>query len=954
MATDKRSASSHLSFKDLDSRVRSAWAKSAPNPAPDGQITHWLPVHRHLADTAGIAALLWDEWLSPNTKRIISDAVGDEQAARTLAIWLAGCHDLGKISPAFAVQVEKLADRMDLAGLHTDRSIAGTEQRRQRRHELVGHLSIQDFLVRHHGFSAERAHQIASVVAAHHGRPPSWEMVLDARHDTRHVGDETWFNAREQLLMVMTAQLTSPRDLDVWRDADLPAFALVPLSAFVVVADWIASSDTYFPLAELGKQDVDAADRIEDAWRKLALPAPWRPQAPEDDATLFFERFGFTTANSMQAEAMQAARTCDSPPLMIIESAMGSGKTEAALAVAEILATRFEMSGIFIGLPTQATADGMFARALTWAKHLGLETPMNLFLGHGKSDLNEEFDRLRSLGRLNSLGDSYTRADRWADQREAAVPHEWFSNSRKGPLADLAVGTIDQSLLAMLVSKHNAMRHLALTSKVVILDEVHAFDAFTSVYLEQLLRWFGAYRVPVILLSATLPDERRHAFLEAYEDGRAQGQGIRRKRTKVGGAGSIGYPAITITSGSGARTIEPSSTAESKSIAVERIRDDADLLASRLEEELADGGCAVVIHNTVRRVQETASVLRERLNGIPVVVAHSRFLGIDRAKKDAELLRLFGKDSESRPDRMVVVASQVVEQSLDIDFDLMVTDLAPIDLVLQRAGRLHRHERVRPPRLRMPRLLLTGADWDATPPKPNRGSQLIYQAYPLLRTLAALGSRKQITLPDDIPMLVRRAYGPEVEIPEAWVADVDAARHEFERTKHTKTDQARTFRVRDPRKIASLIGWSDGSAGDPSNDTVAEASVRDGEPSLEVLVLQRIDGVLVTPTWYESGGDQLPENDLPTRAQTRAILGSSLRLPAAMCREREIDGHIDELERNYPVQAWHRSYALRGELILVFDEDRTATLGEYHLVYDPIEGLTYEAAGSRNGSENLR
>lgn len=954
MTSDIRVSVDAVSFDALSDAARSAWAKSAPNPAPNGEIESWLPLYRHLADTAGIAARLWDEWLAPHTKRTLESAVGSASAARSLTIWLAGTHDVGKLSPAFSVQVTPLATRMIRNGLRLDPSIAGTERRREVRHELVSFLAIDDYLSKVHGLSQERSRALASIAAAHHGYPPSRATVRTARHDELYVGDAVWAAARREILDVLTPQLVSQPDLDVWRTAPLPAHSLVLLSSIVVVADWLASSDAHFPLADLAAADVDPGGRVDDAWRALDLPQPWLAQAPADDAELFNRRFGFPTPNEMQADVMRLARECESPSLMIIESAMGSGKTEAALAAAEILATRFGLSGVFIGLPTQATTDGMFSRVLKWTELLDLHAPLNVFLGHGKSRLNEEFDKRRTIGRLNTLGDHYgsKRGRQWAEQDEPALAHTWFSSPRRGPLADLVVGTIDQALFATLKSRHNALRHLALAGKVVILDEIHAFDAFVNVYIEQLLRWLAAYGVPVVLLSATLPAARREALTRAYRDGRTQA--IAAATTETAEAP---YPLVTLVDGSATRAVAPKLTGRRLTIAVEHVSDDLDELASLLQDELQGGGCAVVIRNTVNRVQATASVLRARLPEVPIIVAHSRFLGVDRARKDRELIEQFGKEG-TRPTRAIVVASQVVEQSLDIDFDLMVTDVAPVDLVLQRAGRLHRHDRSdRPARLRTPRLLLSGADWAEDPPGLDRGGQKVYGRYLLLRTLAALSTRTMLTLPDDIPPLVQAVYSEHDDQPTTWRPAIIEARASFDAENADKRERASGFRIADPGAPRSLLGWADASAGDPSSNAQAEASVRDAEPTLEVLVLQEIEGVLVTPTWLaDGGGEQIPDNGLPTPKLTRTILGSSLRLPAMMCRGKDLDDIIDALEAAYPVQAWHRSRALRGELVAVFDEDMTCTLGRFDLAYSPEDGLsvTLRTASAHTESEDRR
>lgn len=975
MATDTLP---HLSAERLSAAACSVWAKSWPNPAPDGVIEMWLPLYQHLVDSAAVAGHIWDRWLAPSVKRTIVQAIGDDDASRALAVWLAGCHDVGKASPAFAIQVGQLAFEMTQRGLRMDATLAGSEERRRARHELVSHLAVTEWLMAH-GFTRSRARKLGSVLAAHHGRPASEAEAKQAQAQSRLLGDAAWQDVRDELLESVTTDTATTSDLATWRAADIPQHVLVLLSAIVIVADWIASDETLFELSNLGTLPRTTAHaRAESAMAKLDLPTPWAANAPADDNELFQERFGIATPRPVQAEMMRIARECDAPRLMILEAEMGIGKTEAALAAAEILATRFGMSGIFIGLPTQATADGMFARAIEWARHLGLSTPINVHLGHAKSAQNDIADRLTRDARFRSIGNDYRRVSKTTKRdrdNELIVAHHWFGNAKRGPLANLVVGTIDQSLMGALRSKHLMLRHLALTGKVVILDEVHAYDAFMGQYLERILHWLAVYEVPVIMLSATLPAERRRAFARAYESGRKadspqaaprRGLAARRAATarniETGDRfsildGDIGYPSIVMTAGEKTpHVVNPEPTRDRREVIFERLDDDLATLATALDESLRDGGTAVVIRNTVRRVQETAEYLRTHTD-TEVIVAHSRFLARDRAEKDRLLLRLFGKHGADRPERMIVVASQVVEQSLDIDFDLMVSDLAPVDLLLQRLGRLHRHHRpTRPERVRSPRLLITGVDWSEVPPLPARGSRAVYGQYLLLRTLAVLHDRRTITLPEDIPALVQSVYGSEPLGLATWKSAIDNAHKTFQSEQRAKVAKADVFRLPatsyDPE--TTLMGWVNGSAGDPATDSFAQATVRDGEETLEVLVLQKdAMGTLRTPSWLslDTGGIQIPDNEPPDSALTRIILGCSLRLPAALCNRYGIDSLIRELEELYPVTAWHGSHALRGELVLVFDENGRTQIGEFELHYDPDDGLDYwhsESVGTEN------
>ncbi|MFT4135344.1 CRISPR-associated helicase Cas3' [Microbacterium sp.] len=947
----------------LSAAVRHAWAKSRVDPTNPGPPIEWLPLPQHLADTAEVAGRLWDHWATPSVKSLIVQSVGgDDLAARALYVWLASVHDVGKLSPAFAVQVETLAQTMHEHGLRSDSTLAGTEERRQARHELVSHITVADWLETARGFDFERAKRLASVLAAHHGMPAGTEQIRAARPQQRLLGDQAWSDARVEVLEWATQRYADDTQLAIWRSAEIPQPTLVLLSALVIVADWIASSD-HFPLAPIGGLPTEtAAVRAARAWLELDLPSPWTPRPPRTDSDLFARRFDLSDARPVQREMMRLARTVDEPCLLVLEAEMGVGKTEAALAAAEILAHRFGLGGIFIGLPTQATADGMFSRMLSWAERLDLTVPSNVFLARSKAQLNEDNARLwrdayRSIGDDQPSG---RRQDK-VDAGELVVVHRWFGDPKRGPLSNLVAGTIDQALLGGLRNRHLMLRHLALASKVVVLDEVHAYDAYMGRYLARVLHWLGAYRVPVIMLSATLPASSRRAFVRAYDEGRRVGlvagpftAGRDKTREREAPSdildGDIGYPSIVVSGGaSPPQIVRAESASAPKKIRVERLPDDDASLVTLLRSALRDGGNAAVIRNTVTRVQETAALLTAAFPGIPVTIAHARYLAACRAAKDAQLLKLFGRSGD-RPDAHIVVASQVIEQSLDLDFDLLITDLAPVDLLLQRAGRLHRHGgRERPAPLRAPRLVIAGADWAVSPPDPVKGSKWVYSPHILLRTLAALEGRTEIIVPDDLPPLVQAVYGEEELGPDSWHTAFDETKRAFEEERRDKEHRASAFLQSEVRhaRLASLLGWLDAAAGDPTQERRALATVRDGDDSLEVLVLQRDEeGILRTPSWLpDGGGRQIPANERPSPWLARTILGSSLRLPAGMNRGSLIDRIIEELElafRRQPELAhWHSSPALRGELVVVFDTNGHATLGPFDLRYTDVGGMEY-------------
>ena len=315
---------------------------------------------------------------------------------------------------------------------------------------------------------------------------------------------------------------------------DLTPPTEILLTGLLIMADWIASNTEYFPLIpveELGNE-VAYPERAEWAWNKWdekGLTAPWEAQTSIVDEEEFKARFGFPP-NAVQAAAVEAANSVSAPGILILEAQMGVGKTEAALAAAEILAARFGAGGIFFGLPTQATANGILGRLVQWADNQPDRLLKCIRLAHGMAELNEEYIRLQEQ--------TVPIEDDWDDSEtneHRVQVHQWFRGSKQALLACFVIGTVDQLLMAALKQKHVMLRHLGLAGKVVIIDECHAYDAYMNRYLDRALEWLGWYRVPVILLSATLPARRRAELVEAY----------RQKRTPAPDAPwktSCGYP----------------------------------------------------------------------------------------------------------------------------------------------------------------------------------------------------------------------------------------------------------------------------------------------------------------------------------------------------------------------------------------------------------------------------
>lgn len=921
---------------------RAAWSAWAKNPDRHGEQV--MSLVRHLFDSADVAAHVW-RWLPTRVRTVVDSSLPDgARDGGRLLCFLAGVHDIGKCSPPFAGQVPSLAARMSDEGLR----INVLRPSREAPHGSVGQVVLQRWLERRFGFGRRVATTYGVVVGGHHGSPPG-PRALQALGATPHlIGDGLWTKVQEELLDTVAERVGVTELLGAWSTTPLAATAQTVLSGAVIVSDWLASNVELFPLGSQG-----LPDRAAEAWHELGLPPSWRPSAPtapvEDLIGRRFPALEEHPPRPVQRLTVEAARVCEEPSLLVVEAAMGSGKTEAALLAAEELAARHGCGGVYIALPTMATSDAMFGRVLDWVRHLDDGGTQSTYLAHGKANLNPAYNALRRPAPTSGIHDE----DLGPTTADAQV-YGWLAQRKTGVLASMVVGTIDQLLFTALQAKHLALRHLAFAGKVVVVDEAHAADDYMRSYLARTLEWLAAYGVPVVLMSATLPRSQRQVLADAYRLGRGAGP------AKL--PADQPYPAVTRVDAEdvtihGAEDVEE----PARTVQLRCLTDDADELVTTLREELQDGGCAAVIRNTVARAQDAAQLLRHELPGTEIVLAHSRFVATHRAQREADLRVRLGRDPSQRPERLVVVGTQVLEQSLDVDFDVMVTDLAPVDLVLQRVGRLHRHERGegesdRPPRLREPRVYVTGIEkWDADGlPTPARVLKRIYSLSRLLRSAAVLGLVPQeitpIELPSQIRPLVEAAYASEVPGPATW-RDTIAAADDLHAA-HVATQLAKSvaFQIRPVAATESLRGWLEGAGGTEADDlrNPGASRVRDSEDGLEVIVVQRdADGEVVClrdggPCAGKAATRYLgpPEPDVQ-----RALAATTVRLPFAMTHEGVIDDVIDALEAGAH-EGWQQSSWLQGRLALQLDDDWRAEVAGFEVTYDLEEGLRVRSDSS--------
>lgn len=881
----------------------------------------WLPFWMHSFDTAGIMEKLAQKRLPESISDYLCAECGGREKLFSTLKFCALVHDIGKLTIVFqsriydAVDFSPFADCVELPKSSSLVNASNTP------HALASEAILLKLGCRE---------GVASIAGAHHGRPSALADVCD-QISGACTAVENFYGKRGKYRKLFESLWKEWIDFSLEcagfsELSDLPDMAVpaqVVISGMLVTADWIASNTTYFPLISADQKGEfgDYPKRIENAWTTIGFPNMWESKARfglDDEA--FKERFGFLP-NPTQADIISTATDAESSGIYIIEAPMGLGKTEAALALSEILAARAGAGGMFFGMPTQATSNGIFPRLEKWAGGLAEDeqTLLAIKLAHGNAALNEDYRELfTGHSNLNIESDS------------GLIVHDWFSGRKQTLLSDFVIGTVDQLLMAALKQKHVMLKHFGLSGKVVVVDECHAYDAYMSKYLDMAIQWLGIYKVPVIILSATLPAKRRAELVEAYV-----GRGL--KCIDDAWKSSLAYPLLTYTEKNFVKQKALSFSGEQKEISVKTIyRDEVTARAGYAAER---GGCVGVIVNTVRKAQEIAAELQSAFPKAEVIIMHAQFIMTDRAKREEQILKRVGKHStpESRHG-LIIVGTQVLEQSLDLDFDLMITELCPMDLLLQRTGRLHRHNRVRPQGLETACCFVL----DETDDSFDSGSAAIYGEWLLMRTRALLPNK--LTIPSDIPLLVQRVYDENDDRMLGELTEgMESAQEEYVKKTKKKERNACNWLIGKPseRKGKSLDGWLDNAIG-LSSEQAGERAVRDGDPSIDVIALMR-DAEGQMHTVSDECERVIPADRPPSREEALLIARQKLRLPGFFGRRWKIDDTIEQLETETQnvFSAWQDSALLKEEVVLLFDEDLNADLAGVQLHYDIKTGLTY-------------
>ena len=900
--TEALGPNSMIAFTDDACRL---WGKSRGLDTP-------YPLLAHLLDTAATAQIVVNRLVPASLARTVAAQMGVPLAdwAQTVKV-LAGWHDMGKASCGFQNYDRKGCPSW-LAG-STDAADAG-------RHDTLGACLVWDRLN-----DRQARYRASQIVGGHHGTIPSpnrrhlraWggAGLVDADPPARLI------EARRRLWEVLDSSLGE------LPDPALPDTAASTILAIVVLSDWIASSQRFLreqqtafdstglePLTHLSRAQDLAAAHLDHA----GLAAPKRRLPPTTRRVL--GPSSLPQRWTALQESIDSLFSPSGPGIAVICAPTGEGKTEAALLAALRLSDAAERHGLFFAMPTIATAEGLHDRLVGVIERTAPE---------GSADA-ESLRRVHSQAVLYNDGTLSTVSDDTAAMRAAAL---WMSGTRKAMLAPFGIGTVDQVLLGALKAKHSPLRLFGAALGTLVLDEAHALDPYMRMLLVRAVEWLAALGTPVVVLSATMPRKRISELVAAYQ------AGARLTDTPAPAdvaqpdlpPAATGYPMWAAWTAADGWTAASTDPRRSWTLRL----DVEDTAASGLTEQIAiaaveaaaAGECVLVVRSTVRDAQDTYEAVR-RLDptlrpGETVEILHSRMSHSSRRVRSMRLMAELGPDPCRRPKRLVLIATQVVEQSLDVDFDLLVTDPAPIPVLLQRAGRVRRH---RPPPDGQP--VAVRVLWPLTSNgEPHQGSP-IYSRADLMAARTCLtqaSSVRSLTVqvPADVPDLVERA-DPE-----------GAAQFEFDDADANEAEEATLAQlVRIDGDMSEGLRWAIPAPGpdSPLSDLTGLLDSDEHHPGTR----HRARSVLVVPAyriadgWSLRDGTQIDPHPrrMPDHEAVKAVFDAAI--PVSYPNS----AWVDELESLDG--AWDRT-PVAAALLLDTSGSKAVTVGGYSLrAFDEI------------------
>lgn len=874
------------------------WAKTNQ----DSEL-QWHPLTLHLLDVAACADAILER--EPESTRIrMAEIFGLAWIqARPWVLLLIACHDLGKACPGFQCKWKNLTN-LSLPRV-PDTSI---------NHAYVSQVVLAELLL-DRNWPEELAIKAADVVGCHHGERASSITLNNLEVNRNGLGSAEWSNARSELFSELAAVL-QVEATPVKKDMSGPDFML--LSGLASFADWIGSNEQWFTFGtpEDCNNLSDWFERRRECAEQALNAIGWNQRMPLSPKPQLFEQIFPFAPRPLQRAVADSLPTMTGPAVLLVEAPMGEGKTEAAFYAHLELQRRFGHRGLYIALPTKATGNAMFKRTFKLLRDRQQERQIDLQLVHGAALLNDTYQNLRFSNIHDPEAGGEIRAG------------EWFTNKKRALLSEYGVGTVDQAIVPILPVRHNFVRLWGLANRVVIFDEIHAYDAYTGTLLLQLIHWLLELGSSVVLLSATLPPRFRRQLAET----------INAKMPDK----EEPYPRLSICcSNQQVKQIHfDADSSRRHMVQLRGIPPELSSIKAVLDEHLANGGMGLALVNTVQRAQELyreypagAAIYREGEqvgkqldDGTEVYLFHARFPADKRQQREDQALEIFGEKGD-RTGRKIIIATQVVEQSLDLDFDLIVSDLAPIDLLLQRAGRLWRHKRDNRP-LTEPLFIVAGLTGDEPPSfgKPLWWGGEMYREDLLLATWVLLreGERQTITLPDEIDGLVEAVYEEKVVVPETLLARIDKALLQGEGADISKRSQA----------YQAIIGLpDDDSWNDPGRFVLFDEDAPGVHRTLMAQTRLGKDSVIAIPLF--------PDDNFQLEITPDFAIARQLFIRSVSLSRKNV---VNQMKSVGIPEGWKKSPLLRNCYPLVLNEDNRWMVNELVRLDDEL-GVIYERKG---------
>lgn len=608
--------------------IKELWAKTEP----------FESIESHLLKTGLVCSVSIKESSLKLIYNVLKENIEyiNEQEFQNFLCYVVAMHDIGKVSPFFQMKNTEMADRLESEGLNQDYS-------RVFQHECQSEYYMSNIL-RNKGFDRKFVEYTAKVVGLHHERHYTKKGQAVSLSSKVEI---FWMNAVEELeKRIFNTYIFDSKNIVNIKNYDV-FFNF--LQGLIIICDWVASSLSKYCLEDLDKI------KILDILKKYGFinsKVNWKEIG-------YLEYLGCSKEN-LQLRPIQKWTEeylkYNNFDFLIIEAGTGEGKSSVGFYSA-FQKMKME-AGFYLALPTKTMVN---------SKYLELEKilkPYNVHLTllHGNRTLVEGVENTYKYIDGNNIVD---------------VSDFLVAETRRGLLNKYLIGTIDQLLFSVLPNRYSILRLIGLAGKTLILDEVHAYDAYTSSLISVLLTWCKALNIKVILMSATLTRGLKEQYLKAYIG-------------KTVDLNEQSYPLVTLVD-----------TEDIKEIVIEQDKSrnislECKNILLNLEEQCANikgyynmGSNIVVYKNTVSEAQELYKLCKKE--GIKnILLCHSRFKLEDRGRIENEILKFFGKNIINRPQQFLVITTQVLEASLDIDFDIGFSDVAPIDIIFQRMGRVCR------------------------------------------------------------------------------------------------------------------------------------------------------------------------------------------------------------------------------------------------------------------------